>query len=173
MPVLIISGPVGVGKTSVAGEIFDQLIARDISHAVIDLDNLGLCWPFGEEDPYNDRMAMRNLADVWRNYAAAGVERLVIARVVETRDELAAYRAAVPGADVVVCQLMADKQTLLGRVARREAGSSQEALARRAVELADSLAKSDVADIVVSTADRELTDIALEVLRTAHWIESD
>ncbi|MFI6390723.1 hypothetical protein ACIBHY_48575 [Nonomuraea sp. NPDC050547] len=170
VPMLIISGPVGVGKTSVAGEIFDQLLARDVSHAVVDLDNLGLCWPFGDGDPFNDRMALRNLASVWRNYAAAGVERLVVARVVESRAELEGYRAAVPDAEIVVCRLAAGAPTLRGRVARREAGAAREALSRRAVELAETLARSDAADFVVATDDRSVADIAEDVLRGAGWI---
>jgi hypothetical protein len=52
VPVLVVTGPVGVGKTSVSEEIFDQLAARDITHAVVDLDALGLSWPYGEGDPF-------------------------------------------------------------------------------------------------------------------------
>ena len=51
VPVLVLSGPVGVGKTTVAHEMFDQLSGRDVAHAVVDLDALGICWPYGEGDP--------------------------------------------------------------------------------------------------------------------------
>ncbi|MFI6291389.1 hypothetical protein ACIBEJ_07355 [Nonomuraea sp. NPDC050790] len=170
VPVLVISGPVGVGKTTVAGEIFDLLLARDVAHAVVDLDNLGLCWPFGEGDPFNDRMALRNLAAVWRNYAAAGIGRLVVARVVESRAKLDGYRAAVPGAEIVVCRLAAEAGTLRDRVARREAGAAGEALARRAVELAGTPATGDAADFVVVTDDRPVAEVAMEVLRGAGWV---
>ena len=173
VPVLIITGPVGVGKTSVAEEIFDELAALDIPHAVVDLDGLGLCWPFGSDDPFNQRMAMANLAAVWQNYRSAGAARLVIARVVETRGELADYRRAVPGAAIQVCLLAATKQTLRARVARRETGSSLESLARRADELAGVMASSNVADFEVGTEDRALADIAQEVLRRAHWIDAN
>jgi GTPase SAR1 family protein len=173
VPVLIVTGPVGVGKTSVAEEIFDQLAARDMPHAVVDLDGLGLCWPFGHDDPFNQQMAMANLAAVWQNYCAAGAARLVIARVVETRGELVDYRRAVPGAAIQVCLLAATKQTLRARVASRETGSSFESLAHRADELADVMANSDVADFTVETEDRALVDIALEVLRRAHWIDAN
>lgn len=172
VPVLIVTGPVGVGKTSVAGEMFDQLIARDIPHALVDLDRLGLCWPFGEDDPFNQRMALKNLAAVWQNFSAAGASRLVIPQVVESRDELAGFCQAVPGAAIQVCLLVASKDTLQRRVAGREKGSSFESLVRRAHELADSLPRSEVADFVVETEDRQLSDIALEVLRRAHWLET-
>jgi GTPase SAR1 family protein len=168
--VLIISGPVGVGKTSVAHEMFDHLSERDIAHAVIDLDALGISWPFGEGDPYNERMAMRNLAAIWANFAASGVDRAVIARVVEEEADLAAYEQAIPGAEIQVCRLTAAVDVLRERVGRRELGSSYESLVRRSAELAESLERSGPTDFTVGTDGRELTEIALEVLTKARWI---
>ena len=168
--VLLVSGPVGVGKTSVAAEMFDQLAGRGIPHAVIDLDGLGICWPFGEGDRFNERMTMRNLAAIWANYAEAGIGRAVIARVVESRTELAAFRRAIPGAEIVVCRLVASVAVLRERVARREAGSSYESLVRRSVELADSLPRSDAADFTVSTDGRGVAEVAVEVLTRAGWL---
>ncbi|MEV6283288.1 hypothetical protein [Kribbella sp. NPDC051770] len=170
IPVLIVSGPVGVGKSSVAHEMFDQLIDRDIAHAVIDLDAFGISWPYAEGDPYNERMALRNLASVWANYAEAGIDRAIIARVVEAEADLAAYAEAIPGAEIVVCRLVAEDEVLRERVRRREAGSSYEGLVRRSVELAASLEQSGPTDFVVETSGRELAEIALEVLTKAGWI---
>jgi GTPase SAR1 family protein len=168
--VLIISGPVGVGKTSVAHEMFDQLSDRDIAHAVIDLDALGISWPFGEGDPYNERMAIRNLAAVWANFAASGVDRAVIARVVEEQADLTAYEEAIPGAEIQVCRLTAGVDVLRDRVGRRELGSSYDALVRRAAELAESLERSGPTDFTVQTDDRRLADIAREALTKAGWL---
>jgi len=170
VPVLLVSGPVGVGKTSVAAEIFDQLADRGIKHAVIDLDGLGVCWPFGEGDRFNERMTMRNHAAVWANYAEAGIGRAVIARVVESRSQLAAFRTAIPGAEIIVCQLAAGVAVLRERVARRETGSSYESLVRRSVELADSLPRCDAADFSVSTDGRGVADVAMEALIRAGWL---
>jgi hypothetical protein len=117
-------------------------------------------------------MAMQNLAAVWQNFASTGASRLVIPRVLESRDELANYRKAVPGAVIQVCLPVASKETLRRRVAGRETGSSIESLVRRAHELADSLPDAGVADFVVETEGRRLSDLALEVLRNAHWIDS-
>jgi cytidylate kinase len=168
--VLIISGPVGVGKTSVAHEMFDHLSERDIAHAVIDLDALGISWPFGAGDPYNERMAMRNLAAIWANFAASGVDRAVIARVVEEEADLAVYEQAIPGAEIQVCRLTASVDVLRERVGRRELGSSYESLVRRSAELAESLERSGPTDFTVETDNRELPEIALEVLTKAGWI---
>lgn len=171
IPVLIVSGPVGVGKTSVAHEMFDLLSDHHIAHAVIDLDSLGICWPFGEGDPFNERMAMCNLAAVWSNFAGAGAGRAVIARVVESRADLAAYEQAIPGAEIQVCRLVADVSVLRERVGRREVGSSYESLVRRAAVLAESLERSGPTDFTVQTDGRPVTDIALEALTKAGWLE--
>lgn len=168
--VLILSGPVGVGKTSVAHEMFDHLSDRDIPHAIIDLDALGISWPFGADDPYNERMALRNLAAIWANFAASGVDRAVIARVVEDRADLTAYAEAIPEAEIQVCRLTADLDVLRERVGRRELGSSYENLVRRSAELAESLERSGPTDFTVRTDGRKLSEIALEALTKAGWI---
>jgi GTPase SAR1 family protein len=170
VPVLVLSGPVGVGKTTVAHEMFDQLSGRDVAHAVVDLDALGICWPYAEGDPFNERMALRNLAAVWANYAAAGVDRLIVARVVEAAEDLAGYAEAVPGAELQVCRLTAGNDALRERVKKREVGSSYEALVRRSVELAESLERSGPADFTVATDGRTVSEIADEVLRKAGWV---
>ncbi len=40
VPTLIITGPIGVGKTSVAGEVSEQLDKANVAHALIDIDSL-------------------------------------------------------------------------------------------------------------------------------------
>ena len=170
VPVLIISGPVGVGKTSVAHEMFDQLIDRNIAHAVIDIDALGISWPFGENDPFNNRVAMRNLGAVWTNFAASGVTRAILPRVIESQADLAPYKTAIPGADIQVCRLTATINTLRERVTRRESGSSQDELIRRSAQLAETLEQSAPTNFTVRTDNRPLPAIAHEALAKAGWI---
>src|ERR1700730_7905250 len=97
--VLVISGSMGAGKTTVLGEASDILTLSGIAHAAVDLDALGMVsLPGGA---LND-LAFRNLAAVWENYASAGVRRLLIACAVESRAELDQIRAAVPGSRIMV-----------------------------------------------------------------------
>jgi adenylylsulfate kinase-like enzyme len=112
VPVLLITGPVGVGKSTIALEVSNLLERVGTSHAVVDLDALGWAYSSPPDDPYNTRLALRNLAAVWANYAAIGVERLVIAYVVETHAELDAYREAIPGAELTIVRLRAASETL-------------------------------------------------------------
>src|ERR1700687_6295902 len=78
---LIITGTMGAGKTTVLGEASDILALRHIVHAAIDLDALGLAhFP---SSPGNDGVMYRNLQSVCHNYAAHGVTRILLARAVE------------------------------------------------------------------------------------------
>jgi adenylylsulfate kinase len=112
------------------------LEATGVPHAVIDVDALSWRYPTPVDDPFNSRLALRNLICVWANFAKAGAARLILARVVETRDELGAFREAVPGAELTVVRLRASDETLLRRAAGREVGSHREWSLKRAVELA-------------------------------------
>ncbi len=49
--VLLVTGPVGVGKTTVALEASDLLEAAGVPHAVIDVDALSWCYPTPVNDP--------------------------------------------------------------------------------------------------------------------------
>ena len=92
VPVLLLSGSMGAGKTTVMGEIADLLIEANVSHACVDFDGLALIHPHTSDDPLGTRLAFRNLRSIWANHRAVGIERLVIAGVVETREELGDYR---------------------------------------------------------------------------------
>jgi adenylylsulfate kinase-like enzyme len=50
VPVLLVTTPVGVGKTTVALEASDVLEATGVAHAVIDVDALSWCYP--TPDPF-------------------------------------------------------------------------------------------------------------------------
>ena len=168
-PLLIISGSLGTGKTTVLNEASDLLTEEGIPHAAIDLDALAVMHP--RRDPHGERLAFANLAAVWPNYAAAGAERLIVARVVERRAELARYRAAVPGAAPVVCRLTAPLSLMHERLRVREPGMFLEQALARAAELDAILAKAGVEDFVVDNGPgRSVSDVAREVLSRAGWL---
>jgi hypothetical protein len=170
VPTLVVTGPVGVGKTSTAHEIGGRLARAGVPHAVVDLDALASSYPPPPNDPFNARMAYRNLASVWANYAAAGAERLVVAYVIEARDELEPLRAAVPGAEIVVVRLRAADETLRARVTGRDHGASRAWHLHRAVELARLMDDRAVEQHLVETDRRPLGDVADEVLRKVGWL---
>src|SRR5688500_12076589 len=88
IPVAVITGPVGVGKTSVASAISDLLGDAGRAHALIDMDWLRSCHPAPPDDPFHTALGIDNLARVWAGYRGAGAERLVLVDVVEERGML-------------------------------------------------------------------------------------
>src|SRR5271169_657337 len=99
---LVITGSMGVGKTSVLGEASDILALQNIAHAALDLDAFGLAHlPSGAS---NDAVMFRNLQSVCKNYASLGIRLFLVARAIEDRATLECCRRAVSAANTVVCR---------------------------------------------------------------------
>ncbi|MDO8751170.1 MAG: hypothetical protein Q7K03_08510 [Dehalococcoidia bacterium] len=171
VPVLVISGSMGSGKTTVLSEASDLLAEASVPHAAIDLDWLSVMYP--RQGPFGQQLVFANLAAVWPVYAAAGAQRLLVARVVEDRSELAQYRRAVPGAEIVICRLTAPVATMQGRVRSRDPGMFQAQGVARSAELAGILERALVEDFTVENGDgRQVTAVAREVLSRAGWLQA-
>jgi len=167
---LIITGTMGSGKTSVLGEASDILAQRQIPHAAIDVDALGLAHlPSGA---CNDAVMHGNLQSVCKNYAAIGVRRFLLARAMEDGAQLERCRDIVPTANIVVCRLTASIATMKRRVKMRETGVSQREYIARVARLNVILDRARLEDFSVTNENRPLTDVALEMLIKAGWISS-
>jgi adenylylsulfate kinase len=171
IPALLITGPVGVGKTSVGNELSEQLEAAELPHALFDLDSFATFFPRPEDDPFGQRVALQALERLWPLYQDAGAARVVLVRVLESRDELASYAAAIPGLDVTVVRLAASAEANAERIRRRENGSGLEWSVARAAELAALLEAAQVEDVLVQTTGRRVPEIAREILRLVGWLD--
>jgi hypothetical protein len=172
VPTLLITGTVGVGKSTVAAEINDVLADLKVPNAAVDLDALVWQWP--PTSKWNSDLMFENLASLWPNFRAHGATRLILARVLEDRSELVRYRAAVPGAEISVCRLMAPEAARLDRLrGRMPAGPSRDWHLGRTVELERTLDRRACEDFAVENGDRPVRDVALEVLVRAGWISSE
>lgn len=165
-PVLVPSGPPGVGKTSVGWRVFDLCTAAGDDPAFVDMDMMGAAWPAPDDDPHQSLLRARNLGAVWANYQAAGSRRLILADVVEAEVDRQRLSTAI-AAPVVVCALVASPEALVSRISGRgrDHGPGLEKLIRRATTLAERLEGGDGDGLVVRTDDRSVDDIAAEVLR--------
>src|ERR1051326_2376124 len=111
---LIITGSMGAGKTSVLAEASDILTLRHIVHAAIDLDALSLAYLPSAAS--TDGIMYRNLQSVCENYAALGVTRVLVARAMETSAELELCSTVVSAAKTTVCRLTASIAAMQQRV---------------------------------------------------------
>ena len=122
VPVLLVTGPVGVGKSSVAAAASYLLREAGVPHALVDLAGIGAAWPVADDDPWNERLTHRNLACMWANFRDADAGRLILARVLEHRSLLRPIMEAVPGAAITVVRLRAPLGVVQARIRHREAG---------------------------------------------------
>ena len=169
VPTLLITGTVGAGKTAVAAEVNDALAELKVPNAAVDLD--ALIWQWPSTSKWNDDLMFENLAALWPNYAAHGATHLVLARVLETPAELTRYTAAVPGAEITVCRLVAPEAVRVQRLlARMPPGPSRDWHLSRTAELDASLDRLSCVDFIIENGDRTVRDVALDVLVRAAWV---
>jgi predicted ABC-type ATPase len=169
IPTLFVTGTCGVGKSTIAAEIYGLLAEADITNATVDLDALTWQWP--HDNPFNRELKFENLAAIWPNYLAHGAGRLVLAGVLGDRSELARYEAAVPGAEITVCRLTAPQPLRIARLRDRIApGPRQDWHVHRTVELEEILVQNQAEDYTVTNAHCAPADVAREVLNRIGWL---
>jgi len=167
VPVLVLNGSVGVGKTTIGTAISSLLANAEIPHAFVDRDALCVSWP--HRGRFNEELANRNLAAVWRNFRALGAERLIVAGVLESTGDVDAVRSAVPGAAMIVCRLRAPRAVRDARLRAREHGASRDWHLARSVELETILDCAAVDDFSIENDGRSPDAVAHEVLARAGW----
>lgn len=164
IPVLLLNGTVGAGKTTTSFEVSALLRARDVAHVVLDLDFLSLVYPRPVDDPYGNQIMMSNLAAVWENVAHLGPQRVILARVILDSEQLESIRAAIPTADITVVRLLASQATIRDRFAGHHVGSSINGFRARSAGLDGLLDETGIADLTVRTDAKDVDAVAAEVL---------
>jgi shikimate kinase len=166
--VLVLNGSPGSGKTTLAGEISEELRVADIPHAVIDLDEFAVVYP----DDIGSRSGLkwRNLASVWQNYGELGDLKIVIPVLIDTAEDLDALRKAAPAQSFTVCTLTASLDTLKDRVTKREPNEYWQSKLRGLVESYEQRSDEEkFADFQVSTDDKDIEATAKEVIKHLGW----
>ena len=168
VPVLLINGTVGAGKSTIGGACSDALTERDIGNAFVDLD--ALTWQHPSTSKWNSDLMFENLAVLWPNYAAHGSTHLVLAHVLEDPTDLDRYGDAVPGAELTICRVVAPEDVRAERLRRRmPPGAGLDWHLARSPELHVILEHAALDDFAVIN-DRPVHDVAMEVLTTAGWL---
>jgi broad-specificity NMP kinase len=169
VPALLITGPVGVGKTAASFEVSERLEQLGISHASIDAD-LTYLYP----EPSGDEASVLDhniLQAVWTQLCRVGAERLILTRVVRSRHHLDAIRNALPHVDIRVVRLTAPYTVVEERLRRRELGSGLEWHLKVAEELMRAWEREPVEDWLIDTANRSVREVAEEILKWSQWLE--
>ncbi len=162
--VLVVTGPVGAGKTSAAWALGDLLTERAEAGAVIDVDGLRAVWPQDPADPFAENLGRANLAAVWPNYLRRGIRWLVLADVVEQQSQRELYQQAMPGARIVIVRLDTPLDLIRQRLLARETEASIGWHLDRSEELQTIMVDRRIGDIVIEVADRSPAEVAASIL---------
>ncbi|MCA9836408.1 MAG: AAA family ATPase [Trueperaceae bacterium] len=160
LPVIVITGPVGVGKSTVARALSEKLEHQNISHALIDMDWLRWLYPAKPEDRFRVKLGHKNLACLAENYRAEGAKLLLLADVLESSEDYRAYLEAIPAARLTVVRLKADIATIHKRLRDRESAETLSWYKARALELSDLMEARQIGDMVVDSADMTASQIS-------------
>src|SRR5262249_37183175 len=157
----------------VAYAIAGRLRAAQLPSALIDLDTIVECYPAPPDDPFNFRLAMRNLAALWRNYREDGARYLILDWVVAARSEHAGYCNAVQGAEVTVVRLRAPIEVRDQRIGQRAGDTDREWELARTRQLSREMDATKVEDLLVETGGRSAEEVADEIIARLGWPTGD
>lgn len=177
--VLIITGPAGVGKSTLTWEISSRLAGSGFAHAVIDTDELDRVFPLpslselGTLRSGTTDVSSLTLAAIWSVYAALGHSRLIMAGVmVAPQDDRRWIMDAIPNAEIIFIRLLASEKTILSRLDKREVGSGREDQIKRSLEQAEQMrGEQDDELIMIQTDETTPAELADRVLRGVGWLQ--
>jgi len=167
--VLFLTGPPGAGKTAIAKELSELLWQLREPHAVIEIDELCRGILPTSTTNFNHNLAVANLRAVWATFQQAGVRRLIVARMVETLDDLERFASVIPHAHVTVCLVQTPEHILQQRITGREPGSARLFLLTTSRRVAAQLADLKLPGIAVDNGQRSISEVAREILERVQW----
>ncbi|UWU15671.1 AAA family ATPase [Rhizobium sullae] len=178
MEITLITGPAGVGKSTLCWEMSLQLATANVAHTVIETDELDRVFPRpSAEDLARIRsgttdVSSLNLAAIWSTYRALGHTRLIMSGVmVHLEFDRRWILAAIPDATITVIRLIASEPTLMARLVQREIGSGADEQAQRSLRQARRMANQDANGVfVVPTDGKTPTELAEVILRKIGWL---
>jgi adenylylsulfate kinase-like enzyme len=164
IPLLWLCGPPGVGKTTVAWQIFSRLTRAGVATAYVDIDQLGICHPEPISDPGRHRMNVSNLSAVVANFRSAGAQCVVVSGVTDPNQGV--IRDQLPGIVLTVCRLRADRDDLVRRFVSRSGDIGQ---LNDVIREADDLDRTSFAHACIDTTGLAVPDVTRLVLERTRW----
>lgn len=165
MRIGLVTGTVGVGKSTIGFAAAERASEGGISAAFLDVDELSRIWPAPANDPFRNELILVNLRAVVPNYESAGASLLVLAWVIEDAEDLAGLEGTL-GTSVTAVRLVTSPTVVDARLRNRHQGPASGGLAwhlQRAPELAAIQVHLPLPTI---DATKSVDEVADEVLST-------
>ena len=167
--VLLVSGPAGVGKSTLGYEIATQLREAGVAHVLLDSDELDRVWPLSRSD--QDALNQANLAAFWANASALGHDHLIlVGGFLDPDAERIWIDPAIPDAKVTRIVLDATDDELERRVRIREIGSGAEGqLTRTLTQAREFRRRNAESPDLLTTNGVDVRDLARRVIHVVGW----
>lgn len=166
---ILLTGTVGVGKSTVLMEIGDALDADDEPYALLDLDWLAWVQPADDAPVSVQQILVENLAHASRTFRRAGVRRFVMARAVDAADVAGIRSALGSSVRLLVVQLTAAPQVVAQRLRGRDRGERLAEHLEQANAFAARIEPAQLGVVAVATDHGDVAAVAQEVLAAAGW----
>lgn len=169
--ILLITGTVGTGKTTVVVEIGEQLTDMGLPNAVIDLDWLG--WVnAGDNFQEYDQLIMQNLITVWPNYRAIGVAYLVLARGFIHREPVDMLKSSFSNTPITIIRLMPSKETIERRLSQRDSGETLREHLEEMSKFSQLMDELHLEDTSINNDDLSVEETAQQSINFTGWKRS-
>ncbi|AUZ88504.1 ATPase [Arthrobacter agilis] len=168
--VLFISGRSGVGKSTAALALHEQLISLNIQHAVIEGDYLDLAHPAPHEAFPQANLAEQNLASMWSAYRFLGYHRLIYTNTVAAL--MSADLATAMGENPIVTAVLlrSSDRHAHSRLDRRNHGTSDAGLLDHSAAMGKRLDREAPTFVHrIDTDDLNPSEVAAHLLTLAGW----
>jgi len=163
LPLLWITGPPAVGKTTVGWQLFTQLTRDAVPAGYVDIDQLGICYapptaddwaPEPARDPGRYRLKARNLDAMVAGFRSASARCVIVSGVIDPGHGI--ERDLLPNAAVTLCRLRVEPEDLRRRITARGRPTDH---FDQVLQYADALERNDVGGVAVDTTGHSVADV--------------
>jgi adenylylsulfate kinase-like enzyme len=166
---VLLTGVLGAGKTALAIELGDMLGERGAATAVIDLDWLGWWYPGTGSAIAPADLIVRNLEAVWRTFRTEGARYLVMARMIQSTDEVDRIKTVLGDASLVVVRVDASNDVIEARLRVRDTGAELAAHLEELSAMAAAVDQLQIEDLRIDNGGRPIRAVATDLLASLGW----